>query len=890
MATVIQSPDSLSLLGNLKAFKISTSAAVEFKLTDADDEVIIDEIYTPDSQDIVTVDVREICGQFLSATFPESDIFSQAQSTGTFLAYVDDSLVDTFTVTLGGARNLSSTPTTFLKSNWLTWQPQTKSVRWNQPEYLTYYHTQAGVVKAKFYLKNGNTETVTIHSASAGDRKTYNMEMSYLFSLSSHSVDALYGLVDVWVQSTSGTRLTYIQRYIHHPETRDEHYFVAVNSLGGIDTFCFCGERVLTPSIEHQSAQNADRRVDITQEPDRSWSQNTGYLSRLEAEWIWELMSADHRWTAVDGNLEEIIIDSSSIKASDADNVQSYSFSFSLVRGGKLLSLERDEDTLPLIEVPSPSGDLFFLAPRLIDFQDAALDRSLLFLVQSPLVQEWKKLSLGDLCDFISNELLETSWGQLAHTHSNKELLDRFSENEEHELLFDGHLIGGGVSDYENLLNRPSINGVRLSGDKTAADLGLLGNDLFEKVTVGEDSEGNPVYAIKAKYALYSVSQVSASGIGSGGGEGTGVDWIQYVESGTHIADIIIDGQTTPIYAPNGGGAGALSQLSDVQLSDGLTNFHVLYYSQGKWKNIHFDTLCSQEGLLSEYSAAEIHENWTFMSNKTLQFYNSDGYIQIYGQHSSQGYALNLYGYDRINLSTRSGGKVYVNGVEITGGGGGGGSYTLPVASSGALGGIKIGYATSGKKVGLQLDGSSDKAYIELTSAAIVAALGYTPAGGSTVTWTQYVTAQQGVSIAAITINGVQTTVYAPVSGGGYTLPVASENVRGGIKTGFEDTYNYLGVRVSGENAYIQVTSQAIRAALGFTPLSGALYIGRTQVQSNPGDQDLTGIRTLTCSTEVRIGNIRFVYSASDNAVKLLGPDGQTVNLIVSGQSSAGIS
>lgn len=890
MATVIQNPDSLSFLDNIKAFRISTSDPVAFKLTAGDGSVVIEEVYTPDSSDTVIIDVHDVCAPFLKVELPTSDTFIQTHSSAAFSAYVDDTLAATFTVVSGGVRGLTATASNFLVANWLTWQPQTKAVRWNQPEYLTYQHTQAATVKVKFYLKNGRTETVTLHSASAGTRVTYNMQMSRLFSLSSHDTDDLYGLVDVWVQNASGTRLSYIQRFVHHPETRDEHYYACVNSLGGVDTFCFCGERSLAPAINHQSAQNAGRRVDITLEPDRGWNQNTGYLSQPEARWVWEFLSASSRWAVVDGNQEEITVDSSSIKSSDADNITTYDFAFSLTRGGKLLSIVRDEEDLPLIEVPSPSGEIFFLAPRVTDFQDAALDATLLFIAQSPLAQEWKKVSLGGLCDYISDYLLETSWGQLAHTHSNKELLDRFSENEEHELLFDGHLIGGGVSDYNSLLNRPTINGVTLIGDLTASDLGLLGNDLFEKVTVGEDSEGNPIFAIKAKYALYSVSQVSASGLGSGGGEGTGVDWIQYVESGTHIADIIIDGQTTPIYAPNGGGAGALFQLNDVQLGDDLTNYHVLYYSQGKWKNIHFDTLCSQGGLLSEYSAAEIHENWTFMSNKSLQFYNSEGYIQIFGQQSSQGYALNLYGYDRINLLTRSGGKVYVNGVEITGGGGGGGSYTLPVASSGALGGIKIGYTTSGKRVGLQLDSSSDKAYVELTSQAIVDALGYTPAGGSTVTWTQYVTAQQGVSIAAININGVQTTVYAPVSGGGYTLPVASENVRGGIKTGFENAFNFLGVRVSGENAYVAVTSLAITTALGFTPVSGALYIGRTQVQQNPGEQDLTGIGTLTCSTEVRIGNIRFVYSASNNAVKLLGPDGQTVNLIVSGQSSAGIS
>ena len=36
---------------------------------------------------------------------------------------------------------------------------------------------------------------------------------------------------------------------------------------------------------------------------------------------------------------------------------------------------------------------------------------------------------------------------------------------------------GGGTSDYSQLTNKPSINGVTLSGNKTGADLGLLSGD-----------------------------------------------------------------------------------------------------------------------------------------------------------------------------------------------------------------------------------------------------------------------------------------------------------------------------------------------------------------------------------------------------------------------------
>ena len=134
----------------------------------------------------------------------------------------------------------------------------------------------------------------------------------------------------------------------------------------------------------------------------------------------------------VDGNLEEIVLDTSSIQAKDSDNVNTSSFSFSLCEEGQLLKIPRSLDVPPIITVPSPGGELFFLAPRVVDYPDANLEDSLLFLVQSPYVQEWKKISLGTLKAWIKEiftpyedlplrlEILDSgdgflAWGESTH-------------------------------------------------------------------------------------------------------------------------------------------------------------------------------------------------------------------------------------------------------------------------------------------------------------------------------------------------------------------------------------------------------------------------------------------------------------------------------------------
>ena len=62
--------------------------------------------------------------------------------------------------------------------------------------------------------------------------------------------------------------------------------------------------------------------------------------------------------------------------------------------------------------------------------------------------------------------------------------------------ITDGHGGGGGTSDYEDLDNKPSINNVTLSGNKTATQLGLASaSDLANKangagLTFSVDQDG----------------------------------------------------------------------------------------------------------------------------------------------------------------------------------------------------------------------------------------------------------------------------------------------------------------------------------------------------------------------------------------------------------------
>lgn len=112
--------------------------------------------------------------------------------------------------------------------------------------------------------------------------------------------------------------------------------------------------------------------------------------------------------------------------------------------------------------------------------------------------------------------------------------------------------------------------------------------------------------------------------------------------------------------------------------------------------------------------------------------------------------ALNLKAGNNISL-TNVDGTITINGSN---------SYILPVATAGALGGIKIGYANSGANYGVVLD-ANNKAYVVHTNSGVTAgtytavtvdAQGHTTSGGNAIEWG---TAENNTQSALLATNGL---------------------------------------------------------------------------------------------------------------------------------------
>ncbi len=400
--TVITRPAELSMSGNIADFVLDSNAPVTFKLA-VGGKVILDEIYTPTSAGAITIKLRKVIEQQLTLSIPTSDFFEQSKSVIYFLATID-TIDYGFRVVKGGIDANVLDAATYLSQNFLTWQPQSKQVKLNDPEWLTYFSAlyATKVVKAKGYYLDNTTETIVVYTIDE-EPKCWTMNVQY--ALLAGKFTAAPSYIDVWVEDSDGVRLTFIQRYILHADFDEfDDLFVFENSLGGIDTIRYTGtlQEINEPDVA--SAIFGEETMEFGLDVDRYFSKNTGgFKSERQQQWAVDFFNSYNRYRIADGIVRRIVLRKADIKGVKRD-VNSFSFNFAYTKQTNRLNLARF-DTLPdVIEMVDPNSELFFLAPRLFEFPYAKLAFNFLFPVQSPYETKWYKATISDIAELLTVE------------------------------------------------------------------------------------------------------------------------------------------------------------------------------------------------------------------------------------------------------------------------------------------------------------------------------------------------------------------------------------------------------------------------------------------------------------------------------------------------------
>ena len=447
---IIQQPDMLSLSMNLKNFIIGSSRQTTFTLK-AGDKELVSQVYAPDENGVMEIDIHEIVHSFLSYSLKDiGEVYQQTNLVADFTAVIDSTEI-TFRVIRSGVDRLTDSATNFLTQNFLTWQPNVKPVTYYSPEFLTYYAVVAGTVKLRAYFtdESGTVKSQTDYTVTElmpGIAYTMPLQYSVVAGWLGHKLPAYY---DVWVENTSGQRLTYIQRYYAEDmRSEQEQWVLFENSLGGIDTFRAYGVTTLNGEHTHNIAETDECFQEYRVDTERKFQKNTGYLNDNERKWLLDFFPSQKKYLYAGNYLRQIVVMESNVSFTDRDIPSNYTFTFKYADARPLLNLPRTDLPADILNITVPEVGSFTVPPRLAEFSRLPLSEGALFPIQNPYSEEWSTTNVAAmgyyLADFLSR--IFGSGGGVGHKHRNYDLLELLSYIEGY-LLVNGQKIKAGYAD-----------------------------------------------------------------------------------------------------------------------------------------------------------------------------------------------------------------------------------------------------------------------------------------------------------------------------------------------------------------------------------------------------------------------------------------------------------
>lgn len=453
---ILLKPDSLSLTGSMNHFIISSSQEVTFVLKYADtNEIIVQHIYTPNKAKRIEIDLENIVTPLLSFQIQESTtIYRQPNIAREFLVnLIEDKTAAQeswqFTVLRAGIDNFADTASSWLKRNFLTWQPTVKPVTYYTPEFLSYYAVEDCVAKCRAYVEeNGSYVQTDIELGNLSHGKVWTMPMQY--GVIAGKLGKMPSYYDVWVEDAAGTRLTYIQRYYASDiRSEEEQWVLFENSLGGLDTFRAYGDAENTAKHTHNVAEIENDSEEYRVDTVREYKKNTGFLSKEERKWLLDFFPSLGKFLYTGNYVRRIVVTESDVSWQTKDLPSSYTFTYRYADARPYLNITRSEDAAPaMLDIKIPDVGSFTIAPRLVELERLPLSSGALFPVQSPYSDKWSITTAEAILEWFSREVTTAYKGDGAfgHHHDNMSVLralDRIGSY----LTLDAQKIQAGLAD-----------------------------------------------------------------------------------------------------------------------------------------------------------------------------------------------------------------------------------------------------------------------------------------------------------------------------------------------------------------------------------------------------------------------------------------------------------
>lgn len=391
--TIIQTPATYNFAGNIPDLIVDTTEQLSFTLSRGGTQIVA-ETYTPAQNDRIVINLRnllellvEIPGYAETVTPITQYTYTLGSTSGTFYC-------------LPGGHGAAVSAESFLRGNFLTWQPQTRITLYHTPHRLRYAALAACVCKVKGYFADGSSSELSLLTMAAGN--IYTMDVSFGTIRSKFDIQPTY--YDVWVENTTGQAMTWVQRYMLADfEAGTNDYFIFANSLGGFDTIRFSGDRKEINKLESVNAIFDDQTLEYDIDRTRSWKKYTGYIADEQLRmWVLDFFNSPQRYHLTDSGVMQRIYVSEPKLENTATEAAGYEFTYAYSRQSRYINLERTE-TPQLLEITDPASEVFFLAPRLNQFEaaDPTSSADYLIPIQAAAADKWLAISLASLLDYI---------------------------------------------------------------------------------------------------------------------------------------------------------------------------------------------------------------------------------------------------------------------------------------------------------------------------------------------------------------------------------------------------------------------------------------------------------------------------------------------------------
>ena len=453
---IILKPDSLSLTGSMNHFIISSTQEITFVLKYADsNEIIVQHIYTPNKAKRIEIDLENIITPLLSFQIQESTtIYRQPNIAREFLVnLIEDKTAAQeswqFTVLRAGIDKFSESASSWLKRNFLTWQPTVKPVTYYTPEFLSYYAVEDCVAKCRAYVEeNGSYVQSDLVLGNLSHGKVWTMPMQY--GVIAGKLGKMPSYYDVWIEDAAGTRLTYIQRYYASDiRSEEEQWVLFENSLGGIDTFRAYGDAENIAKHTHNVAEIENDSEEYRVDTVREYKKNTGFLSKEERKWLLDFFPSLGKFLYTGNYVRRIVVTESDVSWQTKDLPSSYTFTYKYADARPYLNITRSEDAAPaMLDIKIPDVGSFTIAPRLVELERLPLSSGALFPVQSPYSDKWNITTAAAILEWFSREVTTAYKGDGAfgHRHDNMSVLNALDRIGDY-LTLDAQKIAAGLAD-----------------------------------------------------------------------------------------------------------------------------------------------------------------------------------------------------------------------------------------------------------------------------------------------------------------------------------------------------------------------------------------------------------------------------------------------------------